>query len=72
MPAYQLHRLEHSGGDPEPVAAAFYNDQAAMRAALAPAFPAGCDIWRGGRFVARVLRPSGPAGLAALARPPEP
>ena len=58
MPAYQLHRLTHPAGDPEPIIAVFFADAAAMRFAMGSRFPEGCDVWEGARFVGRVHRPT--------------
>ena len=65
MPLYHLHDLRGVRGDIDPVSHMFHGDDAAMRYAMRPDFPAGCDVWRGGRFVGRVHRPAGDRSKAA-------
>lgn len=68
MPVYQLHRLIHPGGDPDPALELFYGDEAAIRFAMGGTFSEGCDIWQGGRYVGRVHSPA-PRDSSAAARP---
>ena len=60
MPAYHLHRLSEPGGDPSPTLLIVYCDEAAMRWAIGAAFPGGCDVWQGHRYVGRVHGPADP------------
>lgn len=53
MPTYHFHRLPEGGGDADPVAQVLYDDAAAARRAMGEAFPHGCDIWQGHRYVGR-------------------
>ena len=64
MPAYQLHRLSHPGGDPEPTSKMFHGDEAAMRFAMRDDFADGCDVWQGQRYVGRVHRAAAGGGEA--------
>ncbi len=53
MPRYHFHRLPEAGGDTHPVERAHFSDAAAMRHAIGPDFPDGCDLWQGERYVGR-------------------
>ena len=64
MPVYQLHRLTHPTGDPDPAVEVFYGDDAAIRFAMGEEFPSGCDVWQGDRYVGRVHRPAQPSSSA--------
>ena len=67
MPAYQFHRLPEDH-DAKPVEHRFFSDAAAIRCAMGPTFPDGCDLWQGLRFVGRFHRASGhPAHLDSTA-----
>ena len=63
MPRYHLYRLPEAG-DAAPVEDSFFSDAAAIRRAIGPAFPYGCDVWQGQRYVGRFHgAAAGPAGL---------
>lgn len=53
MPAYQFHRLAGAGVEPEPFEEVFFSDTAAIRHAIGPVFPEGCDVWQAMRYVGR-------------------
>ena len=52
MPAYQFHRFP-GAGEADPVEHSFFSDAAAIRFAIGPGWPDGCDVWQGLRYVGR-------------------
>ena len=67
MPVYQFHRFPEPG-DTEPLEHSFFSDAAAIRFAIGPEFPDGCDVWQGQRYVGGFHGASaGPAGLDSTA-----
>lgn len=56
MPAYRFYRLEQAQAQPEVTTLVLFNDLAAIRRAVTEAFPEGCDVWQGQRFVGRFHR----------------
>ena len=74
MPTYLLYPLTPGGAPEPPVTMVAFDDAAAMRWAMRQAFPAGCDVFLAGRFVARVhgARPSGTPEGRSPTPPPGP
>lgn len=68
MPTYQLNQLTRDGDPGQPLTQRFFGDDAAMRYAMSAAFPDGCDIWEGPRFVGRVHRPKAASAAQGPAR----
>ena len=56
MPAYQFYRLARGGTHSEVTSLVLFDDRAAVRWAVSDAFPHGCDVWQGPRFVGRMHR----------------
>ena len=56
MPRYQFHRLVDGRAETPPTEAVLFDDAVAMRVAIGTAFPEGCDVWQGSRFVGRFHR----------------
>ena len=56
MPAYRFYRLEQAQEQVKVTTLVLFNDVAAIRRAVTKAFPQGCDVWQGQRFVGRFHR----------------
>lgn len=51
MRRYQFFRMDRQGARAEVAAEPFEDDAAAIRYALGPDFPYGCELWDGFRFL---------------------
>ena len=65
MPAYQFYRLSNGLAESSASDVVLYNDAAAITRAMAEAFPDGCDVWQGTRFVGRFHRAAAPQAAPA-------
>ena len=69
MRDYQFHRLNDRGAPTAQRTLVFATDADAIRCAITPDFPQGCDLWEGYRWLGRFYGPAGqaqpPAAIAA-------
>jgi len=56
MPKYSFYPSPGAARDDSPAQFVLFNDDVAMRVALSPQFPGGCEVWQGTRFVGRFHR----------------
>ena len=55
---YLFHRLGERGGPVAQLVHTFATDADAIRRALAPDLPYGCDVWEGDRLLGRFCGPA--------------
>ena len=58
MDDYLFHALDPANAPAVDVILAFEDDAAAIRHALSPAFPHGCELWRNYRLLGRFCGPA--------------